>query len=100
MPSCTTRRDDAVQRWPVEKKAPLTAHSTASSISLRAGSRRAFRGTIGGRREVKNAARCFGPVRAQTNRINSHPNQQAGSTPSNPMNTPPHINNDTQDVSE
>ena len=29
MPSVTIRREDAVQRWPVEKKAPLTAHSTA-----------------------------------------------------------------------
>ena len=29
MPSVTIRRDEAVQRWPVEKKAPLTAHSTA-----------------------------------------------------------------------
>ena len=26
----TIRREDAVQRWPVEKKAPLTAHSTAT----------------------------------------------------------------------
>ena len=26
MPSVTTIRDDAVQRWPVEKNAPLTAH--------------------------------------------------------------------------
>ena len=25
MPSVTIRRDEAVQRWPVEKKAPLTA---------------------------------------------------------------------------
>ncbi len=30
MPSVTTMRDDAVQRWPVEKKAPLTATSTAT----------------------------------------------------------------------
>ena len=29
MPSVTIRREEAVQRWPVEKKAPLTAHSTA-----------------------------------------------------------------------
>ena len=26
MPSVTIRREDAVQRWPVEKNAPLTAH--------------------------------------------------------------------------
>ena len=30
MPSVTIRREEAVQRWPVEKKAPLTAHSTAT----------------------------------------------------------------------
>ena len=30
MPSVTMRREEAVQRWPVEKKAPLTAHSTAT----------------------------------------------------------------------
>ncbi len=29
IPSVTISRDEAVQRWPVEKKAPLTAHSTA-----------------------------------------------------------------------
>ena len=29
MPSVTMRREEAVQRWPVEKKAPLAAHSTA-----------------------------------------------------------------------
>ncbi len=29
IPSVTMRRDEAVQRWPVEKKAPLTRASTA-----------------------------------------------------------------------
>ena len=29
MPSVTISREEAVQRWPVEKNAPLTAHSTA-----------------------------------------------------------------------
>ena len=29
MPPVTISREEAVQRWPVEKKAPLTAHSTA-----------------------------------------------------------------------
>ena len=33
MPSVTISRDEAVQRCPVEKKAPLTAHSTATSRS-------------------------------------------------------------------
>ena len=33
MPSVTMSRDDAVQRWPVEKNAPLTAHSTATARS-------------------------------------------------------------------
>ena len=33
MPSVTISRDEAVQRWPVEKKAPLTAHSTATPRS-------------------------------------------------------------------
>ena len=31
MPSVTISRDEAVQRWPVEKKAPLTAQSTATA---------------------------------------------------------------------
>ena len=30
MPSVTMKREEAVQRWPVEKNAPLTAHSTAT----------------------------------------------------------------------
>ncbi|SUV85841.1 Uncharacterised protein [Bordetella pertussis] len=30
MPFCTMSRLDAVQRWPVEKNAPLTAQSTAT----------------------------------------------------------------------
>ncbi len=29
MPSVTISREEAVQRWPVEKKAPFAAHSTA-----------------------------------------------------------------------
>ena len=33
MPSVTISRDEAVQRWPVEKNAPLTAHSTATPRS-------------------------------------------------------------------
>ena len=33
MPSVTIRREEAVQRWPVEKNAPLTAHSTALARS-------------------------------------------------------------------
>ncbi len=30
MPAVTIRREEAVQRWPVEKKAPLSAQSTAT----------------------------------------------------------------------
>ena len=33
MPSVTIRRDDAVQRWPVEKYAPCTATFTAVARS-------------------------------------------------------------------
>ena len=33
MPLVTISREDAVQRWPVEKKAPLVAHSTAALTS-------------------------------------------------------------------
>ena len=33
MPCVTIKRDEAVQRWPVEKNAPFTAHSTATLTS-------------------------------------------------------------------
>jgi hypothetical protein len=34
MPSVTMIRDDAVQRWPVEKKPPCTAQFTAVARSM------------------------------------------------------------------
>ncbi|MCY1532566.1 hypothetical protein D9M68_678490 [compost metagenome] len=42
MPSVTMRRDDAVQRWPVEKKAELTAASTATDRSASSSTTKGF----------------------------------------------------------
>ncbi|MNT15379.1 hypothetical protein D3C72_1504300 [compost metagenome] len=55
-PSVTIRRDDAVHFCPVPKKAPFTAHSTASSRSASSSTTRAFLLPISSWQRTKLAA--------------------------------------------